>query len=640
MNFVITIRARRLMQAALLLVFVVTKPSTANEIVRMQTDLGGVDIEIFDIATPETFDNFLFYVNGGLDGNGYDGTFIHRRAKIDDSGVSVLQMGGSVFNPANGTFTSNDGISHIPVRTKVIINEPGISNTRGTIAMARRAGDANSAGSEFFFNLVDNIVLDTIDEGFTVFGEVLGDGMEVIDKISALERCKDIGFNLPFPCSGFPQVPLVAIEAVDGAIFTTPVEQVNLVNILNIGTDTDGDGVIDRIEDSSPNNGDMNSDAVTDSLQENVVSFRTIAGDFIFLETPQGTSFLSTDVLGQTFAFTTIDPSDPDNGLAGLTILQGFFATQITGTLGSATTVTLTLPAGDNPDSFFRFAATPDNAVPHWHEFDFDGETGAQINGNIINLHYVDGGRGDADLKVNGKIVVSPGGAVRKPAAAGDADGIPDEVEDNAPNNGDGNGDGIADSTQSHVASLLDVRNSYLTVETDPLYILRSLVITDGTDFLFQADPPSLLNGLNFVYGFLSLQVANVDIGGNADVKLILPKDETPKKFFKYGPTPDNPVDHLYEFTFDGETGAEFNGNEITLHFVDGKRGDSDLTANGVITDPGTPALRAGNSGSGGGGGGCSLRNEGPLIGQAGAWWLLLGICCLYAGWRSARTHL
>ena len=76
-------------------------------------------------------------------------------------------------------------------------------------------------------------------------------------------------------------------------------------------------------------------------------------------------------------------------------------------------------------------------------------------------------------------IKVSPGGPVRN---SDDADGIPDDVEDSAPNNGDG----IADSTQSHVASLLDVRNSYLTVETDPLYVLRSLVITDGTDFLFQ----------------------------------------------------------------------------------------------------------------------------------------------------------
>jgi hypothetical protein len=220
-----------------------------------------------------------------------------------------------------------------------------------------------------------------------------------------------------------------------------------------------------------------------------------------------------------------------------------------------------------------------------------------------------------------------------------DGDGVIDRVEDAGPNGGDGNSDGIADSTQSHVASLLDVRDTYVTIETAPLYVLRSLEIIEGNDFLFQAEPPSLLNGLNFVYGFLSLEVTNVGIGGNADVKLILPKGETPKKYFKFGPTPDNPVEHLYEFTFDGETGAEFNGNEVVLHFVDGKRGDSDLVADGVITDPGTPALRAGNSGSGSSGGGCSLNTKGAQIGQAGAWWLLLGMICLYGGWRNYRNR-
>ena len=70
-----------------------------------------------------------------------------------------------------------------------------------------------------------------------------------------------------------------------------------------------------------------------------------------------------------------------------------------------------------------------------------------------------------------------------------------------------------------------------------------------------------------------------------------------PVKFFKFGPTPDNPVDHLYEFSFNGETGAEFSGNEVILHFVDGKRGDSDLTKNGIIVDPGTPAIQASNAG-------------------------------------------
>ncbi len=60
-------------------------------------------------------------------------------------------------------------------------------------------------------------------------------------------------------------------------------------------------------------------------------------------------------------------------------------------------------------------------------------------------------------------------------------------------------------------------------------------------------------------------------------------------------------------FFFDGTTGAEFNGNVITLHFVDGERGDDDLDAtNGIIIDLGGPAI-VGGVGGGGSNGGCFI---------------------------------
>jgi hypothetical protein len=89
---------------------------------------------------------------------------------------------------------------------------------------------------------------------------------------------------------------------------------------------------------------------------------------------------------------------------------------------------------------------------------------------------------------------------------------------------------------------------------------------------------------------------------------------------------------HWYEFDFDSETGAEFIDNVVILHFVDGKRGDSDLTANGVILDPGSPAIRASNTGSnGGGGGGCSLADHHSGWERASDW-LLVSICVLILG--------
>jgi cyclophilin family peptidyl-prolyl cis-trans isomerase len=64
-----------------------------------------------------------------------------------------------------------------------ITNEPGISNLKGTIAMARVGGQINSATDQFFFNMKDNVFLDTVDQGFTVFGRTNTAGIKILEKI-------------------------------------------------------------------------------------------------------------------------------------------------------------------------------------------------------------------------------------------------------------------------------------------------------------------------------------------------------------------------------------------------------------------------------------------------------------------------
>ena len=189
------------MCAALLFVSVASMPSIANEIVRVQTDLGSVEIELFDTVAPETVANFLNYVNAG----DYDGTFIHR----SDPGF-VLQMGGYIFDPAQGDFFA-EGTSHIPTDPPVI-NEFGMSNLRGTIAMAKSPGDPNSATSEFFINLADNSEnLDNQNGGFTVFAQVIS-GMDVIDTIVGEQRCSSYFIFNSGQCNGiisFDNTPLL-----------------------------------------------------------------------------------------------------------------------------------------------------------------------------------------------------------------------------------------------------------------------------------------------------------------------------------------------------------------------------------------------------------------------------------------------
>lgn len=91
--------------------------------------------------------------------------------------------------------------------------------------------------------------------------------------------------------------------------------------------------------------------------------------------------------------------------------------------------------------------------------------------------------------------------------------------------------------------------------------------------------------------GTLSFTLDHVAPGGSATVTLDLPPGVHLNTYYKYGPTPDNHAPHWYRFLFDGQTGAEINGNRVTLHFVDGGRGDDDLTANGVVVEPGGPVI-------------------------------------------------
>jgi hypothetical protein len=160
-----------------------------------------------------------------------------------------------------------------------------------------------------------------------------------------------------------------------------------------------------------------------------------------------------------------------------------------------------------------------------------------------------------------------------------DADGTPNSIEDIAENAGDGNNDGTLDRLQAHVASFVAIDGTVLTLATtDTLALVNVTTI----------DPPGSI-GYHFPYGLLQFDIAGVPLGGAATVAVHLPDGHETTSWFKYGPEAGNVADHWYEFLNDGTTGATL-GNPAILQFVDGQRGDRDLTANGVISDPSGPS--------------------------------------------------
>ena len=158
-------------------------------VVRFETVLGNFDVRLFEEDAPMTVQNFLNYVNDG----DYDGSVIHRSAP-----GFVIQGGGYTYDP---TVIFDD----IPA-DPAVINEFSRSNVRGTIAMAKLGNDPNSATNQWFINLADNSSnLDNQNGGFTVFGEVMGNGMAIVDAVAALQR---INFS-PGASSPFNTVPLI-----------------------------------------------------------------------------------------------------------------------------------------------------------------------------------------------------------------------------------------------------------------------------------------------------------------------------------------------------------------------------------------------------------------------------------------------
>ena len=141
--------------------------STSNPVVVMKTSLGDITIELFQDKAPVTVKNFLEYVHSKF----YDATIFHRVIR----GFMIQGGGFEAGKPPKQKKTRSP-----------IVNEStnGLSNERGTIAMARTS-DPNSATSQFFINVVDNKGLDrgqSDPNGYAVFGKVI-DGMGVVDSI-------------------------------------------------------------------------------------------------------------------------------------------------------------------------------------------------------------------------------------------------------------------------------------------------------------------------------------------------------------------------------------------------------------------------------------------------------------------------
>lgn len=213
-------------------------PDVTGTVVRFNTNGAApadrLFVELFDQAgpgrtrtTPQTVANFLSYVDDGS----YTNTIIHR------SVTDFVVQGGGFKAPTAALGQPGGTPSTITARAPVV-NEPGNTNVRGTIAMAKLGGNPDSATNQWFFNLANNNdptnpnSLDVQNGGFTAFGRVLGGGMAAVDAMAAVPDYNASGLY----GSAFDNLPLRDIpNPIPNPLVVQPGQFVTLPSIVRVG---------------------------------------------------------------------------------------------------------------------------------------------------------------------------------------------------------------------------------------------------------------------------------------------------------------------------------------------------------------------------------------------------------------------
>jgi peptidyl-prolyl cis-trans isomerase B (cyclophilin B) len=163
----------------------------SHPLVKLETSLGDITLELNPDKAPDTVANFLQYVKDGF----YDGTIFHRVIP-----TFMIQGGGFDAN-------MNQKPTRTPIKNEA---DNGLANDAYTVAMAR-TGDPNSATAQFFINAGDNKFLNHTAKtmqgwGYAVFGKVVK-GQDVVDKIKAVPTTTKGMFQ------DVPVTPVVIIKA-------------------------------------------------------------------------------------------------------------------------------------------------------------------------------------------------------------------------------------------------------------------------------------------------------------------------------------------------------------------------------------------------------------------------------------------
>jgi len=210
---------------ALLVVAITAPPAArAGTLAQFRTVFGDIEVELYDQDKLVTVQNFIHYAQSGV----WSNMFLHR------CDPNFVIQGGGFYVASRGA--TNQIISAV-TNYGTIVNEFGagrrFSNIYGTIAMAKRTGDTNSASSQWFINLADNSFLDASDTNnlFVVFGHVVG-GTNVFNVFKTFNPASStntiVDFRAILQDAAFGELPLLTSNATFNDLLYVDVSLLNV----------------------------------------------------------------------------------------------------------------------------------------------------------------------------------------------------------------------------------------------------------------------------------------------------------------------------------------------------------------------------------------------------------------------------
>jgi cyclophilin family peptidyl-prolyl cis-trans isomerase len=606
------------------------QPAFAVKIVRLDLEYGSdtviatggfdiprtnkvLDLELNEDATPITVANFLNYVNSGR----YDQTFFNRNIPgfvLQTGGVNNISADPENEGLGNNTFGE---VEEFPP----ILNEPGLQNLRGTIAMAKLADQPDSANSEWFINLTDNSdTLDVENGGITVFGSIIDDGMETVDQIEAFP-VDNIGFIFG---PSFTNVPFADF---DFSSSETRVQS-NLVMILkatNINrpilrfSHVNADFGIDVTSDTS---GKLIDVVLTNTGNEDLQ-----LGSFSASEIDAPFSIKVENCTNKTLKPVSLAPlSSCTLSLQFLAKIPGEFSNILVVNYSSSITdenfsVKFQLLGEGSPIGVAEIATVKALDIGTSQLAGFVMSKELKVNNvgqaplQIVAITGINGTefRESNDCLGNGTLIppggfctitvrftpfefgtiiktlsiesTDPANNIVKIKLSGfgdnDSDGVLSAVEDAAPNAGDGNFDDAIDSRQNNVASFIDQTGEYISLVVDDKYVVTNISVTS---FNLNSD---FSEGKTFKHGALEYDVILDSPGEIVNIGLVLPPGDSPDAIYLFGQAADTVAPNWYQYPvteiFSNINLSSSVKSLMKLTVQDGGAGDADQEINGRI---------------------------------------------------------